>query len=113
MGSASASTTLWRVNVGPIARIITCFGMLPVMMKPPMPTLSPVCTRIRVERLITFDVDVGLGVGVGGGAAVGVGAGVVIGVGVWVVTGAAVAVAVAVADGVVVAVGVGEGVAGG
>ena len=34
-----------------MARMITFFGPLPVTMKPPMPTLSPVRTRMRVEKL--------------------------------------------------------------
>ena len=39
----------------------TCLGAFPVMMKPPKPALSPVCTRIRVERLMALD---GIGAGV-------------------------------------------------
>ena len=56
------------------------------MMKPPIPTLSPVRTRSRVERLIAFETGLGLGVGVPVGAGVTpgvvVGAGVGVGVGV-------------------------------
>jgi hypothetical protein len=49
------------------------------MMNPPMPTLSPVWTSMRVERLsgragVALGVDVG--VGVAGGVAVAVGVGV-------------------------------------
>src|SRR2546423_2734729 len=72
-----------RVRDGPIARMITCFGTVPVMMKPPMPTWSPVKTWRRVERFNACEV------------------------------GGTVAVAVAVAVGVAVAVAVAVGVAGG
>ena len=44
------------------------------MMNPPIPALSPVCTRIRVERLSACAAGVAVGVGVGeGGVAVGLG----------------------------------------
>src|SRR4051812_4558767 len=68
----------------PIPRMITFFGCVPVMMKPPMRTLSPVSTRKRVEmlaRVVTEGVAVGVadaagvGLGKGGGVAVGVGEG--------------------------------------
>src|SRR5205814_8946312 len=85
-GSASALGIPNWVNEGPMARRSTCFGALPVMINPPMPTLCPVWTRIRVERLSACAAGVGLGVGVG----------VVVGVGA---TGA-VAVAAGVGDGV-------------
>src|SRR5947209_11635938 len=86
-----------------MARIITLFGVVPCTMNPPIITLSPVCTKARVEMLPSRAVDVGVGVGVG--VAVGVTVGV--GVGVRVAVGVAVAVAVAVAVGVAVAVAVG------
>ena len=35
------------------------------MMKPPMPALSPLCTRTRVERLTVLDAGSGLGLGEG------------------------------------------------
>src|ERR1043165_8170790 len=110
-GSASALGTL--VMEGPSARSRTRLGALPVTIKPPMPTLSPVWTRMRVERLsaCVAGVGVAVGVGVGGGGvavAVGVGGGgvaVAVGVG-----GVGVAVAVGVGGGgVAVAVGVGGG----
>src|SRR5436190_7683216 len=72
-GSASASLT---VKEGPIARRMTRFGALPVMMKPPIPTSAPVRTSIRVERLRACAAVVGLGVTGGLGAGVGVGVGV-------------------------------------
>jgi hypothetical protein len=62
-----------------------------------MPTLSPVCTSIRVERLRGCAGNAGEAVGVG----VGVGEGVDVGVGV--------AVGAGVGEGVAVAVGVGVG----
>src|SRR5437660_262754 len=85
-----------------MARIITLFGVVPCTMNPPIITLSPVCTKARVEMLPSRAVDVGVGVGVG--VAVGVTVGVGVGVRV------AVGVAVAVAVGVAVAVAVGEAV---
>ena len=77
-----------------MARRSTIFGAFPEMMNPPMPTLSPVCTRIRVDRLIAWvmpgeadgDGDaVALGLGLGDAVALGLGVGVVgvtVGVGV-------------------------------
>ena len=95
-------------------------GTVPVMMKPPMPTLSPVCTRIRVERLMALVVGVALGVAVGLGTivadGVGVGVGgmiVAVGLGLGVVgltLGVAVGLGVVVGLTVAVAVGVGVGV---
>ena len=41
-GSASTLGTPKWVSEGPMARTSTCLGALPVMMKPPMPTLLPV-----------------------------------------------------------------------
>ena len=45
-----ANTPL-RGNDGPIARTISFFGCVPVMINPPMSTSSPVSTRSRVEIL--------------------------------------------------------------
>src|SRR4051812_40596235 len=71
-------------NDGPIARMITFFGCVPVTMKPPMRTLSPVSTRNRVEILpsTVFGVAVGVALGVAVAVAVGLGVGVGVGVGV-------------------------------
>src|SRR6266705_1258573 len=88
-----------------MARIITLLGCVPCTMNPPIITLSPVCTKARVEMLPSRAVDVGIGVGVG--VAVGVTVGV--GVGVRVAVGVAVAVAVAVAVGLTVGLGLGVG----
>src|SRR4051812_30473980 len=62
-----------------MARRSTCFCAVPEMMKPPMPTLSPGWTRIRVEKLRGCAAGPGLGVpvgeGEGGAVAVAVGEG--------------------------------------
>lgn len=92
-GSASAWRMSHSVKEGPIARIRTFFGVAPVIMNPPTPTFSSVCTRIRVDRLTN---SVG-----GGGVGVAVGLGLS-GVGVGVIDGTAVAVGVT--DGVGVGV---------
>src|SRR5438874_1678733 len=73
----------------------------PSMMKPAMRTLSPASTRIRVEIFARWELGVGVAVGMGVG--VGVAGGVAVAV--------ALAVAVAVAVGVAVAAGVAIGVA--
>src|SRR5664279_415739 len=115
-----------------MARRSTVLGTVPVMMKPPMPTLSPVCTRIRVERLIALVVGValglavglgtivavglgaivadGLGVGVGMIVAVGLGLGGTVAVGLTLAVAVGVAVGTMVAGGLAVAVGLGVGV---
>ena len=77
-------------------------GTGPVMMKPPIPTLSPVSTYILVERFKAWLVD-------GVGVAVGVGVGVDVAVAVAVAVAVGVDVAVAVGVDVAVAVGVGVG----
>ena len=41
IGSASGLAIPTTLNDGPIARRSTCFGAVPVMINPPMPTLSP------------------------------------------------------------------------
>src|SRR5213596_483042 len=93
-----------------MARMITLFGSVPCTINPPIITLSPVCTKARVEmlpsRAIGVGVAVGAGVAVGVTVAMGVGVAVAVGVGV----GVRVAVAVVVGVGVVDAVGVGVGV---
>jgi hypothetical protein len=38
-----------------MARITTVFGELPLMTRPPINTLKPVCTCARVERLESLD----------------------------------------------------------
>src|SRR4026208_1475812 len=105
-GSANGLPT---TNEGPIARRRTFLGPLPVMINPPIPTLSLVRTRIRVERLTGCAAPPGVGEGVGVivGVEVGVGPGVIVPVAVEVAVAVGVDVAVAVA--VAVAVGVGEG----
>src|ERR1700730_11519620 len=66
----------------PIARTITLFAWVPVIMKPPIRTLSPVSTRKRVEMFPkVLGVTVGVGAAVGVGVATGVGVGVASGVG--------------------------------
>jgi hypothetical protein len=88
-----------------MARTMTLFGWVPVMINPPIRTLSPVSTRRRVEMLpnaLTPGVPAGVGVGVWPGVAV------VIAVAVG-VAAAAVAVAVAVGLGLGIGVGVGVG----
>ena len=50
-----------------MARIMTLFGSLPSTMKPPIITLSPVCTKARVLMLSNRDAGVAEGVGVGVG----------------------------------------------
>src|SRR5437763_883934 len=99
-----------------MARMITLFGSVPCTINPPIITLSPICTKERVEMLPSRAIGVGVGVtvavGVGVAVAVGVGVRVAVGVGVGVNVAVAVAVpvAVAVAVGVAVAVEVGVGV---
>src|ERR1044071_2082576 len=72
------------VKDGPIARMITLLGTLPVMIRPPIPALSPVSTRIREDRLSACAPEVGVEVGVAlaGGVAVALAVAVVVGVGV-------------------------------
>jgi hypothetical protein len=85
-------------------------------MNPPIPTLSPVSTRIRVERLMHWvaGVAVGLGLGVGTMVALGVGVGMIVAVGLglggMVGLTLGVAVGLGVVVGLTVAVGVGVGV---
>src|SRR3989442_564999 len=67
-----------------MARMITLFGSVPCTINPPIITLSPVCTKARVEMLPSR--AIGVGVAVGAGVAVGVtlgmGEGVAVGVSV-------------------------------
>ena len=100
VGSASASGNNEESD-GPIARTITLFDCVPVIINPPIRALSPVSTRKRVEIFPKTLGGVGLGLPPGVVVAVAVAVGVAVGV------TAAVAVAVAVAVGVVVAVAVG------
>src|SRR5439155_2529991 len=83
-GSAKAGTPNCA-REGPMARRRTCLAPDPVIMKPPMPTLSSVWTSIRVERLrgragpgegVGVELGVGVGLGVGDNVGVGVGVGV-------------------------------------
>ena len=96
IGFASVPVTPADASDGPSARTSTLFGSLPVMMRPPIKTLSPVCTFARVETLTKVaGTGVGSGVGVGveaGGG--GVGVGVVVGAGVGVAVGCGVGVGV-------------------
>ena len=94
IGSANAPE---RGSDVPMARTMTRFGCVPLMIKPPISTLSPVSTRKRVAMLPREPGGaVGVGVAVGGvGVAVG---------------GGGLAVGVALGEGgVAVAVGVGVG----
>src|SRR5678816_4341452 len=108
VGSASGFGTPKLDKDGPIPRTSTVLGSLPVMMKPPIPTWSPVSTSIRVDRLsacaapgVAVGVSVGVGVGVGVTTPT-----VAVAVGVNVAVGVALTVGVPV--GVKVAVGVGD-----
>src|SRR5205814_939836 len=103
MGSASGLGTPKITKEGPIPRRPAFLGAPPVMINPPIPTLSPLWTRIRVERLRACATGVELGVAVP--VAVAVAVGVVVAVAVAVTVGAGVGVPVAVA----VAVGVEDG----
>src|SRR5947209_11795606 len=81
---------------GPIARTITFFCCVPVTIKPPINTLSPVSTRRRVEILasrvddagggvagaVGVELTVGVNEAVGACVGDGFGAGVVVGVAV-------------------------------
>src|SRR5438128_7758003 len=80
-------------------------------MNPPIITLSPVCTKERVEMLPSRAIGVGVGVRVAVGVAVAVVVGVAVGVAlaVAVVVAVAVGVALTVDVGVTVGVGVGGG----
>jgi hypothetical protein len=84
-------------------------------MNPPIPTLSPVSTRIRVERLMHWvaGVAVGLGLGVGTMVALGVGVGMIVAVGLGLGGMVGLTLGVAVGLGVVVGLTVAVGVGGG
>src|SRR6266576_3674404 len=90
-----------------MARIITLFGSVPWTINPPIITLSPVCTKERVEMLPSRAIGVGVGVRVAVGVAVAVVVGVAVAVAV--VVAVAVGVALTVDVGVTVGVGVGGG----
>src|SRR4051812_38725881 len=78
----------------PMPRTITFFGCVPVIMKPPMRTLSPVSTRKRVEIFAKVVTSVGVAVAAGVAVAVAVGVAVAVAVGVAVAVAVGVAVAV-------------------
>ena len=61
------------VREGPIPRMMTRFASLPVMMKPPIMTLSPLFTRRRVEILTGCVAGLGDGDGLGLGEGLGLG----------------------------------------
>src|SRR5256714_12211018 len=72
-GKTSAAVKPNLDNEGPMARMMTCFGTAPGMVKPTMPTLFPVSVRMRVDR---FNVcAAGAAVGVAGAAGGGASAG--------------------------------------
>src|SRR2546430_15280027 len=100
VGSCNGLGTPYWLSSGPMARIITLFGSVPCTINPPIITLSPVCTKERVEMLPSRAIAVGVGVGVGVGVRVAVG----------VAVGVRVRVAVGVGVGVNVAIGVNVGV---
>src|SRR5256885_16618772 len=106
MGSASAPDRVF-CNDGPIARMTTFFGSLPVMMNPPIIALSPDSTRPRVAMLSGWDGGAALGDAVATGVALWVT--VADGVEEGVVAGGAVAVAGGVGVGVGEVVGAGGG----
>src|ERR1700675_2165531 len=89
-GSASGSGTPKADKEGPMARTITRLGALPVTMKPPMPTLAPVWTSMRVDRFTVCAAGIGVGVGLVDGVGVGVAVGVTVGEAVGVAEGVAV-----------------------
>src|SRR4051812_47452865 len=80
-------------------RMTRCLAVFPATMKPPIPTLSPVSTRMRVDRLIACAPGVAVGVAV----AVAVALAVAVAVGVGLAVAVALAVGLAVGDDTVVA----------
>src|ERR1700704_760897 len=101
-----------ELREGPLARRANLLLSLPVIIKPPMRTLSTINTCARGEFLSNCaGVGVGVGVGDGVGDAVGVGVavGVVVAVGVAVGVGVDVGVGLGVGVGVRVGLGVGVG----
>src|SRR5439155_1391422 len=82
VGLASTLGTPNGVSSGPIARTMTIFDAVPWTMKPPIITLSAVCTKLRVLMLLSMAAGVGVAVGVGVPAGVGVAVGIGVGVGV-------------------------------
>ena len=66
VGSASTSLRPELVSDGPIPLTATSFAPFPVMMNPPIMTLSPISTRNRVEIFkARAGVDEGVGVRLG------------------------------------------------
>src|SRR5437899_1111712 len=110
VGSSNGLGTPYWLSSGPMARIITLFGVVPCTMNPPIITLSPVCTKERVEMLPSRAIAAGVGVAVGVAVAVVVGVAVCIALAVAVAVAVTVGVALTVDVGVAVAVGVGLGV---
>ena len=87
VGFANTLGTPNGVSSGPMARRITVFDAAPSTIKPPIITLSAVCTKLRVLMLLSMAVGgvplgVGVVVGLGVGVAVGLGVGVGLGGGV-------------------------------
>src|SRR5205085_1236603 len=83
VGSASESLIPKAAREGPMPRTATFLEAVPEIMKPPMPTLLPVWTRILVERLSALvGVADAVGVGLAVEVAVGVGLGLAVGEGV-------------------------------
>src|SRR5688572_7544702 len=77
--STVAAGTFELASEGPRPRTTTGLLAFPVMMNPPINTLSPISTRRRVEILRAWaGVGVGVGLGVGVGVGVGVGPGVTV-----------------------------------
>src|ERR1700750_3445273 len=64
-GSCKTATSPACRREGPRARIARFFGAVPVMMNPAIITLSPVCTRMRVEMFNGRVLVPGFGVGEG------------------------------------------------
>src|SRR3990170_8396191 len=56
LGLASAPVTPKSASVGPNPLIKTDLGAVPLIINPPIITLSPVCTMPRVEMLPSLDV---------------------------------------------------------
>src|SRR5205807_1704314 len=88
-GSNSRSLSPKEASEGPRPRSTTDFGAFPVIIKPPIMTLSPRSTRNRVE---IFNDCAGAGVDVAVGVAVAVAVAVAVGVAVAVAVGVAVGV---------------------
>src|SRR5882757_8688746 len=75
VGLANTLGTPNGMSSGPMARIMTVFGAVPWTIKPPIITLSPVWTKLRVLMLPSIDAGVGVAEGVAVGMGVGLGVG--------------------------------------